>query len=223
MAYLEKILYLRNMERTAVIYARVSSTGDRQSTSRQVADLSAYAERNDYAVVRVFEEHVSGAKKNEERPVLIDCLDFCETNDIDCILVSELSRLGRNTDEVLAIVKRCRDSNLNVFFQKENMSLFIPDGSKNPFLNIFISVLGTCAEMERENIYFRLASGRKQYVVNGGKLGRKIGSVKTKEKKEEEYKTVIRELKRGTSVRRTSKLCDVSVSTVSRIKKEFSL
>ena len=207
----------------AVIYARVSSEGDRQSTERQVHDLTEYAVKDDVKIVKIFEEHISGAKKNEERPVLKECLTYCYEAGIDCLLVSELSRLGRNVDEVLATVRFCKDRNLNVFFQKENLSLFQTDGSKNPFLNIFISVLGTCAEIERENIYFRLQSGRRQYVENGGKLGRKQGSYKTKEKKAEEYKTVLRELRRGTSIRRTARLCGVSVSTVSRLKIEFSL
>ena len=204
-----------------MIYARVSSLGDRQSTERQVRDLTEYAGRNDYEVIHVFEEHISGAKKNEERPVLTECLTYCKEAGIDCLLVSELSRLGRNVDEVLATVRFCKDSKLNVFFQKENLTLFQSDGSKNPFLNIFISVLGTCAEMERENIQFRLQSGRRRYVENGGKLGRKKGSTKSKEMKEQEYSKVIRELRRGTSVRRTAKLCDVSVSTVQRLKGEF--
>ena len=207
----------------AVIYARVSSLGDRQSTDRQIRDLTAYASINYYEIVRVFEEHISGAKRNEERQVLTDCLSYCVSNNIDCLMVSELSRLGRNVDEVLATVRLCKDHNLNIFFQKENLSLFQPDGSKNPFLNIFISVLGTCAEMERDNIRFRLQSGRKRYVDNGGRLGRKRGSFKTREKKEEEYAKVIRELRHGTSIRRTAKLCDVSLSTVSRIKAEFRL
>lgn len=209
--------------KTAVIYARVSSLGDRQSTERQVRDLTEYAVKNDIKILRIFEEHISGAKKNEERPVLNECMRYCRESGIDCLLVSELSRLGRNVDEVLATVRYCKDGNLNVFFQKENLTLFQSDGSKNPFLNIFISVLGTCAEMERENIQFRLQSGRRRYIENGGKLGRKHGSCKTKEKKEEEYKTVLRELRRGTSVRRTAKLCDVSISTVSRLKLEFNL
>ena len=55
---------------TAVIYARVSSVGDRQSTERQVKDLSDYALYKKLEVRKVFEEHISGAKKNEERPVL---------------------------------------------------------------------------------------------------------------------------------------------------------
>ncbi len=77
--------------------------------------------------------------------------------------------------------------------------------------------------MERENIKFRLNSGRAKYIAEGGKLGRKVGSIKSSEKKQEEYKSVLKELRNGTSVRRTAKLCDVSVSTVQRLKAEFNL
>ena len=208
---------------TSVIYARVSSTGERQSTSRQVADLTQYATTNGMTVNEIFEEHISGAVKNEERPVLCECLDYCIANGIDTLLISELSRLGRNVDEVLANVKRCKDNNLNIYFQKENISIFQADGSKNPFLNIFISVLGTCAEMEREAIAFRLNSGLKRYKEAGGKVGRKVGSIKTKEQKQEEYAKVLRCLKQGKSIRDTSILCGVSVSTVFRVKREFGV
>ena len=207
----------------AVIYARVSSVGDRQSTLRQVLDLTQYATTNGMEVVEIFEEHISGAVKNEERPALCECLDYCIANAINTLLISELSRLGRNVDEVLANVKRCKENNLNIYFQKENISIFQADGSKNPFLNIFISVLGTCAEMEREAIAFRLNSGLKRYKEEGGKVGRKVGSIKTKEKKQEEYAKVLRCLKQGKSIRDTSVLCGVSVSTVFRVKREFGV
>ena len=205
----------------AVIYARVSSVTDRQSTDRQVVDLRSYANTNNMNIVKVFEEHISGVKKNEERPILCECLDFCVTNNIDILLISELSRLGRNVDEVLANVKFCKDHDLNIYFQKENLSIFQSDGSKNPFLNIFISVLGTCAEMERESISFRLNSGRAQYIANGGKLGRKTGSTKSREKKKDEYKEVISLLRKGISIRNIAKLTEKSISTVQRVKKEF--
>ena len=209
--------------KTSVIYARVSSVGDRQSTARQVADLTQYATTNGMTINEIFEEHISGAVKNEERPVLCECLDYCIANGINTLLISELSRLGRNVDEVLANVKRCKDNNLNIYFQKENISIFQADGSKNPFLNIFISVLGTCAEMEREAIAFRLNSGLKRYKEAGGKVGRKVGSIKTKEQKQEEYAKVLRCLKQGKSIRDTSVLCGVSVSTVFRVKREFGV
>lgn len=54
-------------------------------------------------------------------------------------------------------------------------------------------------------------------------LGRPKGTGKTKETLESEYKGVLRELRRGTSVRRTAKLCDVSTFTVQKLKKEFAL
>lgn len=221
--------------KSAVIYARVSSTNDRQNTNRQVTDLSTYAHSNGYEVRQVFEEHISGAKKNEERPVLCQCLDYCARENINTLLISELSRLGRNVDEVLANVKFCKEKHINIFFQKEGLSIFQPDGSKNPFLNIFIAVLGTCAEMERENIKFRLNSGRAQYIAKGGKLGRKVGYRKPKEKKEEEYETVIKMLKEARNmtdrgikppilytIRGIAQYCCVGVSTVYRLKQEFA-
>jgi DNA invertase Pin-like site-specific DNA recombinase len=207
----------------SVIYARVSSTTDRQNTDRQVSDLKNYAQQNNIDVVDVFEEHISGAKKNDERIILRECLNFCFNNGIDTLLISELSRLGRNVDEVLENVKLCKEHRLNIYFQKEQLNTFNTDGTENPFLTIMIAVLGTCAQMERENIKFRLNSGRQKYINDGGRLGRKVGSVKSEDTKLAEYKDVIRELKRGTSIRRTAKLCDVSVSTVQRVKKTFEL
>lgn len=211
------------MSMRAVIYARVSSTNDRQHTDRQVIDLSDFASRNNYEVVKVFEEHISGAVKNTERPVLLECLEFAESNSIDVVLCSELSRLGRNCDEVLKNVLRCKDTHINLYFQKENLSLFNADGSENPYVNIMIAVLGTAAQLERDNIKFRLNSGRAKYIAEGGVLGRPKGTKKTADQLKAEYPSVVKELKRGTSIRRTAKLCDVSNSTVQRVKKALGM
>ena len=107
---------------TGVIYARVSSIGDRQSTERQVKDLSEYAKYKGIEVCKVFEEHISGAKKNDERPVLCEAMEFCKEKRISILLVSELSRLGRNAFEVLASVKELIDSGINLYIQKEQLT-----------------------------------------------------------------------------------------------------
>lgn len=207
----------------AVIYARVSSVGERQSTERQVIDLKEYANRNKLIISKVFEEHVSGAKQNVERPILMDCLEYTKTNKIDMLLVSELSRLGRNTFEVLSTIKDLVDNRINVYFQKEQMTLLDNNGKPSLFTPILIATLSTCAEMERENIQYRLNSGRRIYIEKGGKLGRKKGSIKTKEQKGEQYKDVLLYLKKGYSIKATAKLSDVSESTVQRLKKEFQI
>ncbi len=109
-------------DKTAVIYARVSSIGDRQSTDRQVKDLSDYAVYQKMEVRRVFEEHISGAKKNEERLVLCEAIKYCKENRIDVLLVSELSRLGRYAFEVLVSVKDLLDCGINLYIQKEQFT-----------------------------------------------------------------------------------------------------
>lgn len=206
---------------TGVIYARVSSNGDRQSTERQVNDLSAYAKYKGIEIRKVFEEHISGVKKNDERPILCEAMEFCKENKIDTLLVSELSRLGRNAFEVLASVKALLDCGINLYIQKEQLSLLDDEGKPSVFAPIMIATLSTCAQLERENITFRLQSGRKQYIANGGKLGRKPGSVKSSDKKREEYKDIIAFLRKGYSVRDVAKLTGKGVSTVMRVKKEF--
>ena len=206
----------------AYIYARVSSIGDRQSTERQVKSLTELATAKGYELKGVYEEHISGAKTNKEREVLMECLRSAKENHIDIILFSEMSRCGRAIWEVLETIKFCADNGINVYFQKEELTLF-RDGKVDSVMAIYISCLGFCAEKERESIHYRLSQGRELAKQKGVKMGRKVGSVKTKEKKAEEYYKVIKMLRKGESLRNVAKLCDVSLSTVQRVKKEFNV
>ena len=215
--------------KTAVIYARVSSTGDRQSTERQVIDLTDYADKNGITICKTFEEHISGAKRNEERAVLSECIEYAISNSIDVVLFSELSRCGRAVWEVLDTIRTLKDNGINAYFQKEGLSLFQEDGRESITLAITIAVLSSASQIERENLIFRLKSGRKVYVdknlAETGKsgLGRKVGYRKPIEKKKEEYKETLKLLKAGYPIRKVAKLTDVSESTIKRLKKEFGI
>lgn len=207
----------------AVIYARVSSTTDRQSTERQVKDLTEYANYQKYEIARIFEEKISGAKKNSDRAVLQDAIDHCIFNKIDMLLCSELSRIGRSSFEVLETVKRLIDNKVNLYLQKEKMTLLDDNGKPSIFAPIMIATLSCAAQLERENIQFRLNSGRRLYVEHGGRLGRKVGSVKTREQKEQEYKDVLTYLRKGYKIKDIAALTHNSEKTVSRLRKEFCL
>ena len=215
--------------KTAVIYARVSSTGDRQSTERQVIDLTDYAHKNGMTICNTFEEHISGAKRNEERAVLSECIEYAISNHIDVVLFSELSRCGRAVWEVLDTIRTLKDNGINAYFQKEGLSLVSEDGRESITLAITIAVLSSASQIERENLIFRLKSGRKVYVDKNlaatGKsgLGRKVGYRKPIEKKKEEYKEVLKLLRACYPIRKVAKLTDVSESTVKRLKREFCI
>ena len=208
--------------KTAVIYARVSSSNDRQNTQRQIEDLTQFASRNDYQLMGTYEEHISGATKNENRLVLMECINYCIENKVNYLLLSELSRLGRST-LVLKSLEQLHESGVSVYIQNLGIHTLQPNGEVNPVASIMVTVLAEMANIERSNIVYRLNSGRDSYIKNGGKLGRKPGSVKTSEQKREEYKEVISLLRKGYSVRNVAKLGGVSTSTVQRIKKEFNL
>lgn len=207
----------------ALIYTRVSSTNDRQNTERQLNDLKRYAEVNEIKVIKVYSEKISGAVKNEERIILNECLSFAKENDIDIILFSELSRLGRNIYEIQENVKYLHDNKINAYFQKENIKVFDDNGNESVVFPVLIACLGLVAQTERENIQFRLNSGRELAKQKGVKFGRKVGSVKSVEKLKEEYSEQIKLLKKGVSVRQIAKLTSTSPTTIMKLKKELSI
>ena len=213
--------------KTAIIFSRCSSSGAleaRQDTTRQVEDLQQYATSNGLTIVKTYEEHISGGKSNKDRPILQEALSFCLENHIDIILVSELSRLGRKCDEILETIKFLKDNHINCYFQKEQLSIFDTEGQENPYLTIMTAVLGTACEIERQSIYWRLKSGRDKYIRDGGKVGKPNGSgVKDRAQLSSEYKSIIRCLRSGQSVRHTALITGYSPSTVQRVKKVFSL
>ena len=207
---------------TAVIYARVSSVGDRQSTERQVEDLKRYVAISNMDLVYVFEEKMSGAKEN--RPILTECVDFCISNHVNTLCVSEISRLGRSVKIVVNTIDELTKAGVNIYIQNIQLNTLDNDGQPNPIAKIITAVLSSFSEVERNLIISRLQSGRKLALEKKNvKMGRKVGSVKSKERKQEEYGKVIRSLKAGKSIRDTAAICGVSVSTVQRVKKEFGI
>lgn len=213
------------MNTSAIIYARTSSSGNlehRQNTDRQVKDLQDYATYKGYHLVNTYTEHISGAKKNSDRPALQEAIDHCKTLSKDTstiLLCSELSRVGRSAFEVLDTIKTLVDCGINLYLQKEQLTLLDDNGKPSLFAPIMLATLATCAQLERDNIQFRLNSGRRQYIEKGGRLGRPKGSTKSPEQRLEEGKDIITLLKKGYTIRDTAKLCGKSVSSVQRVKK----
>ena len=210
-----------NEMKKAVIYARVSSTGDRQDTARQIKDLEKYARSQNVEIVKIYEEHISGAKRIEERQVLTKCLEYCTKESVDFLLLSELSRLGRSTLQVLRSLEILHDAKVSVYIQNLGLYTLQADGKVNPIASIMVTVLAEMANIERSNIQYRLNSGRANYIANGGKLGRRKGSTKSEEKLKEEYKETIALLKKGYSIRNIARLQGIGISTIQRIKNQF--
>ena len=80
--------------------------------------------------------------------MLCEAMEFCKEKRISILLVSELSRLGRNAFEVLASVKELIDCGINLYIQKEQLTLLDDEGHPSLFAPIMIATLSTCAQLE---------------------------------------------------------------------------
>lgn len=200
-----------------VIFARVSSSNGSQDYERQINDLQALASTNNWAVEAVFAEKISGAKKNTDRVELTNMIDYINTHNINKVLVTELSRLGRDTLQVLQAIEILNQNKVSVYLQNYNIETLTLEGEINPMSQFLITILAEVARMERKTIRERVASGYQNFRSNGGKVGRKIGYIKTNETMKEEYAEEIRLLKRGYSLRNTAKLTGTSINTLRKI------
>lgn len=207
----------------AVIYARVSSAGDRQSTDRQIEDLTRHAEGKGLEVIRIFQEHISGAKANAEREALTECLEFCKTEHPGTLMVTELSRLGRSTVEVLKAVEDLTAAGVNTYILDLNLSTLDEEGRENPVAKMVLTVLALGAEMERKLILGRLNSGRELAKKKGVRMGRPRGSALSADDLQAKYPEVVKHLRKGkNSIREIAKLTGLSVSTIQRVKASLS-
>lgn len=204
-----------------VIFARVSTNV--QDYERQVNELTALSNRNGWSVEATFAEKVSGAKKNVERKELAKMVEFIKSNSIDKVLVTELSRLGRDTLQVLEVIEMFNREGLSLYIQNYNIETLTAQGEVNTMSQFLITILAEVARMERKTIRERVESGYKNYRANGGKVGRKGGYRKSDEAMTEQYAEEIRLLKKGISLRNICKITGTSVNTIRKCKSLVTL
>lgn len=200
-----------------VIYSRVSSIS--QDYIRQTNELKEFAYKMNWEVLETFEEKISGGKKNEERKGLLELIQFVKKNDIDKVLTWELSRIGRNSLEVLKTIEVFNDNKISLYIKNYNLETLDDKYNVNHLSHFMIQILTSVSEMERNTIRQRMESGYHHFRKNGGKVGRKEGF-----KKEDiiilgENKDVVKLLKQGFSIRKIMKLTSKSSGTVQKIKK----
>ena len=154
------------MGQRAAIYCRVS-TAD-QSCERQERDLIAFAGRAGYEVIGLYKETGSGVKldRAERKKVMA----LAQKRQIDLILVSELSRWGRSTLDLLNTLRELESRRVSVItLNGLSFDLATPHG------RMMATILAGVSEFERDLISERVRSGLAAAKARGKKLGRQIG------------------------------------------------
>ncbi len=154
------------MGQRAALYCRVS-TAD-QSCERQERDLAAFAVRAGYEVVGTFKETASGMRLDRAERKLV--LALVQRREIDAVLVTELSRWGRSTTDLLATLKELEARRVSlVAMNGMTFDLATPHG------RMMATILAGIAEFERELTTERIRSGIAAAKARGKRLGRQHG------------------------------------------------
>jgi DNA invertase Pin-like site-specific DNA recombinase len=144
------------------IYARISTAN--QSFERQMQK-----EEN----VKVFIDVVSGTIPFEQRP---EALKLMHDNEVTCIVVKEISRIGRNLRNILETLDYFTAKGIDIYIENQGLHTMLPNGKPNPTAMLIISILGTIAVQERELLLERTAEGIAIAKANGRYKGRKRGT-----------------------------------------------
>jgi len=169
----------------------------------------------------LFDKGVSGKIPFSEREKGRELTQLVQNGEVDEVVVEELSRLGRNTIDTLTTLKFFEENGVNVVVKSMGNLQSMVNGKKNPIWNLITSVMSSLYELERENILERTEMGRKMYVMNGGKLGRKIGTTESRNDflKKDKTQKIISLLDKGKSVRDISSRLGVSPKTIVKVRK----
>ena len=188
------------------IYCRVST--DEQSCDRQERDLVSYAELSGFEVVAIYKETASGAQ--DERPERKKVLALAQARKIDAIIVSELSRWGRSTPDILSTLEELRTRKVSLLAQSGlEFDLTSPQGK------LIATLLAGLAEFERDLIRERVRSGMAAAKSRGQRFGRQPGYIPAQVQEKESK--VLELVRQGLSYRKVAEKLGLSKNTVMRI------
>jgi DNA invertase Pin-like site-specific DNA recombinase len=199
-----------------LLAVRVSS--ELQDFQRQIDDLTVYAESRGLNIIGVISEKISGATKNEHRAGVQELLKRANSKEFDKLLISELSRLGRNAFEVQKIIEELSGLGISIVIQNLNMETLDTSGKRNSMVDLMLAIISQFSQMELRFLKERINSGIAKAQANGVHCGRKVGTKVPADAMKKKYSKVILDLKGGVSIRKVAKIHSISINTVQRVK-----
>lgn len=184
--------------------------------------LTDICQRNSWTIVHTVENKVSGAKKNEERQEIVELIDYVKNNEVDLVVASEVSRLGRDTLEALKTIEILNEHKVNLYFANYGIETLLPDKSVNPIARLILTICLEISAYERNLLKFRMSEGYRNYLQRRKsnpelRLGRQ-GYKKDEESYRKDYAQELSLLRKGISMRIVRQLTGTSLGTLSKIK-----
>jgi DNA invertase Pin-like site-specific DNA recombinase len=202
------------------LFIRVST--QQQDYDRQISDLTAYCEQRGYAISKTIATKITGTKTLADRQDLQDLLAAANKNEFEKVIVTEISRIGRNARDIRNTIDQLHKKKISVVFKNlGGLESLDENGNESFVTNIIIAIYSELAQEEKRILSERIRSGLAEARRKGKKIGRPLGGEDLALVKKK-YAKLIVDLKNGSSLSRCSKLHDVSRNTVIKVKKLIS-
>jgi DNA invertase Pin-like site-specific DNA recombinase len=212
-----KLIHMERKKRVA-LFIRVST--EKQSYIRQVSELSSFCKEHQYDIALTIANKISGAKKYSDRPDLMELYEAADKKLFDLVLVSEISRLGRDARTIRSTIDYLHDRNIPVVFcNLGGMSSLDEKGNETFLVNTVVALLSEMAAEERRLLSSRIKSGLVEARKRHGKLGRPEGSTLDNTAILKKYPRLASDLRNNLSVRKAMKVHSLSQGTVMKVKK----
>ena len=152
------------MTTKVALYCRVSTSTKDQTTENQLRELTAYCDRMDYEVTKIYEDQISGAKTREKRPAYNQLCKDAFLKKFDTVIAWDVSRFGRSLKEFVSFLGDMDDRGIGVVAVKNGLGTSSSTG---------MMMIGCLEEWDREMLVERTKSGLARALANVTKLGRK--------------------------------------------------
>ena len=199
----------------ACLFVRVSTSS--QDYRRQINDLEAFCRTKGFIVVKTIATKISGAAK--DRDDLKELFSAADKKMFDKVVVSEVSRLGRNARDLRETVYRLHEKKIPVVFQNLGGMESLDEKGQEAFVtNVILSIYAELSQEERRLLSERVRSGLATAKLKGKNLGRPEGQEDDKALLKK-YAKLAAEVKRGLSLTECQKLHGVARNTVIKVKR----
>lgn len=202
------------------LFTRVSTS--KQDNERQILELNDYCQAKDYTVTKIIATKITGSKIQKERPDLQELLAAARDRQFNKVLVTEISRIGRNARDIRKTIDQLHEYGVSVIFKNLGVESLDDRGEDSLAVNLIISIFAELSQQEKRLMVERIKSGLNAAKAKGRQLGRPVGQ-ESKETVLRRYPKVVRDLKTGVSLRKVMKLHSVSKGTVIKVKRFIAL
>jgi DNA invertase Pin-like site-specific DNA recombinase len=207
---------MKNPKTPVAILVRVSTK--KQETDRQINELQSVAAAKGWEVVEVLKEVISGRADESERHGLLRAEELASRGAIKKVLVHEISRLARTNSTAHKFVENLESHGVSLFWKAQGIETLLENGKRNPAAGMMLALLAEMARSEVEVLRERIQSGLEEAKRKGVRLGRPVGSKVPNDAVLKKHQDIVKNLKKGQSVRNTQKITGKGMSTVQRVK-----